>query len=162
MEVFFENPVRKFHLRELSRFTRLSMPTIISATNTLHKEKMILKHKSKAVTTVEANRENIQFIRLKRAFNLEKTYVSTIVDYLTSAYNHPKAIIVFGSYSRGEDTEQSDVDIAVVTSKKAKLSLAPYEKIMKRKISIHEIELDKVSAEFKNNLTNGIVLAGTL
>ena len=77
-------------------------------------------------------------------------------------YGHPEAIILFGSYSRGEDTETSDIDLAVATTKKLSLNLTLYEKKLKRKISIHEITLEKVSEEFLNNLANGLVITGYL
>src|SRR3989338_445112 len=98
LAVFFENPSREFHLRELSRLLKLSMPTIISATDTLSKEKLITKIKEKVVTKVLANRENTSFLRWKRIYNLDIVYKSGIVDYLSDAYNHPKNAILFGSF----------------------------------------------------------------
>lgn len=161
LEVFFRNPCREFHLRELSRVTRLSMPTIILVTDKLSKEGFIIKTKGKVLTTVKANRENINFIRHKRIYNLKEIYNSGVIDYLTETYNYPKCIILFGSYSRGEDIEGSDVDIAIVTSKKRELNFEKYDKILERHINIHEISLTKISAEFKANLWNGIVLEGS-
>lgn len=161
LEILFENPSIEFHLRELSRLLKLSMPTIISATDILSKEKLIMKIKGKVITKVMANRENIDFARYKRLYNLERIYTSGIVDYLLTAYNHPKSIILFGSYSRGEDIGSSDIDIAISTNKKLSLDLVKYEKTLNRSINIHEVNLDKVSEEFKANLANGIVLEGS-
>ena len=163
MAIFFENPSREFHLRELSRLLKFSMPTIISVTNILSREKLIIKVKEKVLTKAMAmaNRENIDFTRHKRLYNLERIYASGIVDFLSNAYNHPKNIILFGSFSRGEDTENSDVDIALATHKKMDLDFAKCEKILGRKVSIHEIDLDKINDEFKANLANGMVLEGS-
>lgn len=161
LEIFFENPSREFHLRELSRLLKLSMPTIISATNILSKEKLIVKIKGKVLTKLIANRENIDFARYKRLYNLEKIYTSSIIDSLSNVYNHPKTIILFGSFSRGDDVEGSDIDIAVITKKKLSLDLSKYERILKRDINVHEVDLDKVSEEFKASLANGIVLEGS-
>lgn len=161
LEIFFDNPSGEFHLRELSRLLKLSMPTIISVTDMLSKEKLIMKIKGKVITKVMANRENIDFARYKRLYNLEKIYASGIADYLSTAYNHPKSILLFGSYSRGEDISSSDIDIAISTNKRLSLDLAKYEKTLNRSINIHEVSLDKVSEEFKANLANGIVLEGS-
>ena len=158
---FMNNPSKEFHLRELSRLLKLSMPTIISATSALSREGWIIRTKSKVVTKVRANIENVNFIRQKRIHNLEKTYNSGIVDYLSRAYKYPKGIILFGSFSRGDDVENSDVDIAVLTEKRKELNLEPYEKLLEKSISIHEISLDKIGKEFKSNLTNGIMLEGS-
>ncbi len=161
LNIFFDNPSREFHLRELSRILKLSMPTIIATTNILSREKLIIKTKGKVITKVQANRENINFVRFKRLYNLENIYKSDIVDFLSSFYNHPKNIVLFGSFSRGDDIEKSDIDIAVFTNKKLNLNMEKYEKILEKHINIHEVDLDKVSKEFKANLANGIVLDGS-
>lgn len=161
LAIFFDYPAREFYLRELSRELKLAMHTIISTTDILAKEGLIIKTKGKALTKVIANRENPGFIKYKRVYNLEKIYDSKIIDYLISSYNNPKMIILFGSYSKGEDTEKSDIDLAIAASKKTRLDLKKYEKELKRGVSIHEIGLVKVSKEFKNNLYNSIVLEGS-
>lgn len=163
LAVFFENPSREFYLRELSRMLKLSMPTIISSTDKLANEKLIIKEKGKVITKVMANREgeSPNFIKYKRLYNLELILDSGIIDYLSKVYNHPKAIILFGSFSRGDDIEKSDVDIAVITKKKAGFDASKYEKFLGRSVSIHEIYLDEVSEEFRLNLANGIILEGS-
>jgi predicted nucleotidyltransferase len=161
LEFFFRNPSKEFHLRELSRLLKLSMPTIISTTNALAKENLIVKSKSSFMTKVQANMENAFFIRKKRLHNLELMYDSGIVDYLMKTYNNPKSMILFGSFSRGDDIESSDIDVAVITNKRINLNLSEYEVFLGRRISIHEIELKKISSEFRSNLMNGIVLEGS-
>lgn len=161
LEIFFDNPSREFHLRELSRLLKLSMATIISTTDRLAKEKLIIKIKGKAITKVMANKEDSYFVRSKRISNLEKIYDSGIVDFISDSYNYPKSIILFGSFSRGDDIEKSDIDIAVITNKKLNLNLENYEKLLKRHINLHEVELDKMGKEFKTNLANGIILEGS-
>ena len=161
LAIFFENPSREFHLRELSRLLKLSMPTIILATDKLAKEKLIIKEKGNVITKVMANRENIDFIRLKRLHNFELIYSSGLINHLSEAYNQPKSIILFGSFSRGEDIEKSDIDIAVMINKKLNLDLSKYENILKKAINLHEIDFKKISKEFKANLLNGIVLEGS-
>jgi len=161
LAIFFDNPTKQFHLRELSRTARLSLPTIILSTEKLTREKLIVKKKGKVVTQVHAQRENTDFIRKKRVYNLQKIYDSGIVEDLESTFNHPRAIILFGSFSRGEDTEDSDIDIAIITSKKRAFNTGKYEQIFKRSVNLHEVDLAKTSHEFKANLYNGIILEGS-
>ena len=137
------------------------MPTIISATDKLAKEKLIIKEKGRVITKVTANRDNTDFAKHKRLYNLELIYNSSLINHLFESYNQPKAIILFGSFSRGEDIEKSDMDIAVITNKKINLDLSKYENILKKTINLHEVNLDKISKEFKANLLNGIVLEGS-
>ena len=161
LQVFLKSPSASFHLRQLSRLLRKSLPTIMSATDALASEKLIIKTKGKVVTTLRANKESDYFIRWKRIHNLELIYESGILDFLIWKYNHPQTIVVFGSFSRGEDIETSDVDIAVNTGKKLKLDLSAYEHSLKRRISMHEIVFSRQGKEFKASLMNGIVMEGS-
>jgi len=127
----------------------------------LAREKFISCKQKGRIGEIKARAEE-PFLQQKRAYNLSQIYLSKLKDLLEREYNHPEAIILFGSYSRGEDTETSDIDLAVATTKKLSLNLTLYEKKLKRKISIHEITLEKVSEEFLNNLANGLVITGYL
>ena len=136
LTVFFENPSKEdFYLRELSRITKLSMPTIVSTTDKLAKEHLIIKFKGMVMTKVIAYRENEKFTRYKLLHNLEKIYESGIIEFLSKEYHHPKAIILFGSFSRGEDIENSDIDIAILIKRKLNLNLSKYERILKKTIN---------------------------
>ncbi len=159
LKEFFVYPTLQIHLRELSRRIDLSLPTILTATKSLLQEKLLIKKENKVLTILQADRANIRFIRKKRVFNLETLYESGIVDYLSKEYNFA-TLILFGSFSKGEDIENSDIDLAIITENEKNLNLEKYEKYLKRKISIHEINIKQVSKEFKISLQNGIVLEG--
>ncbi len=161
LDMFFDNPTKEFHARELSRNTGLSIFSVLEAIKKLSKEGIISVQKKGNMKIVKAS-HSTAFIRAKRIRNLEKAYDSKIVDYLNEAYEKPEAIILFGSYSRGDDIENSDIDIAIVTKDHKELNTDKFEKILSRKISIHEIDLKKVSKEFHNNLINGIILEGAI
>lgn len=159
---FFNFPTSETYLRELSREMKLSMPAIIAAVNKLQKENLVIVQRKKALTTVKANLDCKMFLNLKRVNNLEKLYTSGLADYLSSSFNKPQAIICFGSYSRGEDIEKSDIDIAIIEGTEKEIPFEKFEKLLKRKISIHHIKLSKISEEFKSNLCNGIILEGAI
>ena len=68
---------------------------------------------------------------------------------------------MFGSFAKGEDIEESDLDILILTSRKADISnfLQACEKEFNRKINLHILpSLEKSSYTFKNAVANGIVL----
>jgi len=70
-------------------------------------------------------------------------------------------VILFGSYSRGEDTDSSDIDIAVIERKDKILNLDKFEKILNRKININFYDSwKKIDIHLKNNILNGIVFTG--
>ena len=70
--------------------------------------------------------------------------------------------MLFGSFQRGEDVEDSDIDLFVEACK-MDLDLNSYEKKLNRKIQIHFRKcFGKLPEELKNNIINGIVLYGYL
>ncbi len=148
--------------REIARTLNLSMSVILSAVKKLEKEKLIKVTRLKAFHSIVPNYDNLHFFHLKRVFNLEQLYESGLIEAISKSCGHPQAIILFGSYSRGEDNNLSDIDIAVIQGTEKNLDFSKYEKQLERKISLHFVDLKKASQEFKSNLYNGIVLEGAL
>jgi len=70
--------------------------------------------------------------------------------------------VLFGSYSRGEDDEGSDIDLAVINGKEAAIDLSEYERELDREINVQETRLEEAGENFKTTLANGIVLTGYL
>ena len=84
-----------------------------------------------------------------------------LLDYLYEKCM-PDAIILFGSVSKGEDVEESDIDI-FMQCKETNLKLDVFERALSRKIQIHFADdFNKLSKELRNNIMNGIVLKGYL
>jgi len=158
----FENPTYRFHIRELARKTKLNPNTIINLSRKLSKKGIIKKERIKNLVGIYANVDNKNFLRKKRLFNIQQLYECGLVDFLISYYNNPEAIVVLGSYSRGEDIERSDIDIAVITDKERVHGLEKYERILKRGIHLLVFRYDKISKEFYKNMINGVILHGFL
>ena len=84
---------------------------------------------------MELNRSMDLATDFKRTENLKMIYESELKDYLSNIF--PGALIIlFGSYAYGEDTVDSDIDIAIIGYKEKKIDLAEFEKILKRKIRL--------------------------
>lgn len=63
---------------------------------------------------------------------------------------------------KGEDVEDSDLDLFVETEK-ANIDVSKFEKTLKRKIQLHFKEnFKKYPPELKNSIINGAVLEGYL
>ena len=159
LKIIFENPTTKFHLRELARLTKLMPNTIINISNKLLKEKLIIKEKRKHIVEISANIENEDFIIQKKLFNLQQIYCSGIIKFLKQKYS-PKLISVIGSFSKGEDIENSDIDLVLITTKEKREELTKFEKKLSRKIHLLLTDYKKISKEFYTNLINGVVLYG--
>ena len=162
LQLFFDDPEAYVHIREIARQTRLHPNTVLRDVLLLVKESLLLTRKTKAVLEVRGNRDNPLFTQLKRLSNFRRIMLSGIVEFLNDAYGAPEAILLFGSYSRGEDTKKSDIDLAVVTTREQHLNLSKFESILKRSIHVIEIDLSKVSKNLLTSLANSIVLKGYL
>ncbi|MBI4145687.1 nucleotidyltransferase domain-containing protein [Candidatus Woesearchaeota archaeon] len=162
LDLFFDDPEGSYHVREIARRTGIHPNTTLRDVKTLAKEGLLLVRRTKAVLEARANPQSERFSTLKRLRNLGRLQDSGLVEFLHKEYSAPEAIILFGSYSRGEDTKRSDIDIAIVTKRKIAHSLPRFERALGRRIQLHEIELDRVSKEFLTSLANGIVLRGYL
>ena len=166
LEVFFDNPLPEgngFQLRELSRTVSLAPKSVKIYLETLEKENLIIKreHRIHKYPVYYANRDNEYFKFLKKLNTLRRIKESGFLDYLSDSCM-PEVIVLFGSASKGEDINESDIDI-FLQSKEKKLDLTKYEKILKRKINLFfEENFNKLSKELQLNMINGIILKGYL
>ncbi len=164
LQFFLTYPTKEVHLRGLARQLHISAPWILKLSKVLVKGELISvwKDKEKNLTLFKANRDNSEFTFAKRLNNLYRLKTSSILSYLEEQYGHPEAIVLFGSYAKGEDWEESDIDLAVVTFRHLKLDLSSFEKYLNRKINLLELEKEKIENGFWSTLANGTVLSGYL
>ena len=162
LEFFLKNPTSKQHLREIARQTDFSPAGTLKSLKKLQKEGIITQTKNRAVTIYKANTTSPKWLPLKRIYNLQSLYYCGLIQSLKESYNEPEAIVLFGSYAKGEDTEQSDIDIAIITKENASIGLKTFESRLSRKINIVEVDTALSKNEFLNTLINGIVLEGYL
>jgi len=159
MELFFKFPYSSFHIREIARQTKLSSTGIIKIVKKLKKEKLLVSSRKVNLVEIKPDFEG-RFTFMKRLYNIFSLYDSGLMELLKDFYEMPAAIILFGSYADGTDSEKSDVDVAVISKKNDVPNLEKFEKQLKRNINIHAVNIDSMSKEFKNSLANGIVLEG--
>ena len=161
MDFIFGNPESWVHLRNIAKKLDMSPNTARSAVEALLKDKLLEKRKEGNLIQVRADFESENYKVEKKIGNLRSVYKSGIVDYLDNYYS-PQAIVLFGSFSRGEDTSGSDVDLGIITSEKKRPDLAKFEKKIGRNINLSLFTRKEVSDEFFANIINGIVLKGVL
>jgi predicted nucleotidyltransferase len=159
MELFFKYPYRDFHIRELARLTKLSSTGIIKIIGRLKHEKLLTSKKFKNLEQIRPNFDG-RFFLIKRLYNIYSLYDSGLVETIKSYYEMPNAIILFGSYSSGTDSEKSDIDLVVISNKKEMPDLKKFETKLTRKINLHIIDMKNTPKEFINSLANGIILDG--
>lgn len=153
---------KSFNAHNLAKNLKVSQTGISKALPLLAKENIITVEKDKESKrfSIKLNRDNINVMLIKRAENLKMLYESGLVGFLEE--NFPgTTIILFGSFSRGDDTFNSDIDIAIIGTKEKEVNLANFKKILDREIIINFYDSWKnIHKNLKNNVLNGIVLAG--
>lgn len=146
--------------REIAKMLKVSPTAVANSLKDLKKENLITIEKTKTINFVSLNRDENKTFELKRIENLKNIYISGFSDYLENMLPG-STIMLFGSYSRGEDTENSDIDIAVIGRKDKMLDLENFEKVLNRKINVNFYDSwKKIHVHLKNNILNGIVLHG--
>ena len=157
----FKYPTKGLGIREISRLSSVSHPSVLKIINGLAKEGMVRVEKREKLHLVKGNFENEDFLELKRLYNLLS--LKELTDFLKERFD-PEVIMVFGSYSKGTDFEESDIDI-YMGSKKFKINprdLKKFEEKLARRIDIFTGNLKGFPDELKENIINGVKLWGWL
>lgn len=163
--VFFREPTKEHYLIEVSKKAGLSHTSTKAHLQTLIKLSII-----KETTEKKGNREfpvfradinNKNYKNYKKIYNLLELQNSKLIDFLKDALM-PKCIVLFGSYQRGEDSEDSDIDL-FIECKEEKIDVSKFAKILDRNIQLHfKEDFKKYPKELKNNIINGMLLEGYL
>ncbi|MBS3166112.1 nucleotidyltransferase domain-containing protein [Candidatus Woesearchaeota archaeon] len=160
-EYFFLHPTTKLRVRQIEREVKAPLPSVIRYTKELEKESILKSTPIANIVVYSADRTSNKFILEKRLFNIRQLYSSGLLDYLVTELSN-SLIVVFGSFSRGEDVENSDIDFYIETPAKKKFNLEKYERNLQRKIQIiwskHIYQIE--NKELANNIINGIKLNG--
>lgn len=155
---------KSFNLRRIAQHLSVSLTAVAKALKLLQREELVKVEKdpeSKQLS-ISLNKENPKIFSLKRVENLKLIYECGIIEYLSNNFLGA-ALILFGSYSFGEDTVNSDIDIAIIGSKEKSVNLIKFEKMLERTVMLHFYkDIHNISRNLKNNIINGIVLEGSI
>ncbi len=158
LEVFFKEPTNIHFIREISKKINLAHTSVRKNIQDLLKEGLIKIKKSKPFDGYVAHRDNDRFTFYKKLYNLYSLY--DLVESIKFNLN-PKAIILFGSYSTGNDVELSDIDIFILSNIKKKLDVSKFEDNLGREINFINVNnLNKLNKPLKNKILNGLTLYG--
>ncbi len=162
LKYLFMNSGKKSNQRAIAIALKVSPTAIAKSIKNLDKTNLLEINKDKNSQTFEIglNFKNEKVFFMKRVGNLDITYDSGLAEFLFDEL--PGAtIILFGSYSFGEDTYNSDIDFAIIGAKEKKINLAPFEKILNKKIIVQFYDgFEKIHKNLRENILNGIVLKG--
>lgn len=159
MEYFFINPNAKLRVREIERTLKIPLPSVIRYCRELQKESILTSVKTGKVTFYTGNWGSEKYHLEKKLNNLRRIYESGLIEYLKQELSNP-VIVLFGSFAKGEDTEESDIDLYIETPSKKEIELGKFEKLLKRRIQeFRNKNLSEISnPHLANNIINGITL----
>lgn len=170
VEILFKYPEKEFSLSDLAKEAGVAKPNMGTILKEFEEAGIITIEKLSKIWRIKGNQENWFYKNSKIVYNLNFIYKSGIVEFLADYFNNPKAIILFGSFRRGEDLSTSDIDIAIEYGGGEKedykiiglRELSEFEKQIGRRIQIHIFKKENIENYLFNNISNGIVLFGFL
>lgn len=165
---FYAFPRRTIGLTELSKSIKSSKTATKQAVETLVQEGFLIKEVAGKAWILSTNQKHHYALTKKVPYHLDKIYESGIIEAIHKSIPQARAIILFGSYRWGDDTEESDIDIAVEVLDNRDieiLKLGIVEQLGYRKkvpVNLYIFSRNKIDLNLYANIVNGIVLDGFL
>ena len=131
LEVFFKDPFKEVHLREVVRLSKGSLTNVDNSLRLFVKEDMFKRREVSNMVFYKPNLENEQLIKIFEYLELEKRKdfysknkkIARLLqkysnDIVSLSEKKIQIVILFGSVARGDWTKNSDVDVLAVVSGK--------------------------------------------
>jgi len=166
LSLFLENPHEGYYLRESARLLGMDPMTVRRSLKLLVEDGFLTKFEDKNRTIYKANLENPALRYLKISYNLSFLQEKNVVDFILRRMKSVTSIVLFGSFAKGENDENSDVDILVISMDKNKPT-AELAEILGRDVNLINFTPAQWSNQAKNNrafymdiIADGIPLYG--
>ena len=167
LSLFLENPHTSYYLRESARILNMDPMTVKRSLDLLVEDEFLVKVEEKNRILYRTNIENPALRHLKISYNLSWLREKGMVDFIINRMKSVTSIMLFGSFAKGENDENSDVDILTISLDKDKPT-AELAKLLGRDVNLVNFTPAQWSNQAKNNrafyldvITDGILLYGT-
>lgn len=164
LDVFLESPTKEFNVREVARILKISPATASKKLNSLAQKQILKQRDERMLKLYKADIDSDEYRNLKVFYNINKIKQFGLIQELNKFYLKP-TIVLFGSFSTGYDTEESDLDILVISEKTKQFpKLKEFEKKLNKNFQLFTVKKikDLKNPHLINNILNGIVLQGEL
>jgi predicted nucleotidyltransferase len=152
LKLFYEDLSKQYTVREIARILNESHSSVQHNLKQL-KECGIINLENKWIDSFR----NRYF---KRDYYIRKILFSGLIEHLEKELA-ASAIILFGSFSKGESIKESDIDIFVECARDKKLDLKKYERKLEHKIELFlRPKITLLPKNLLNNVVNGVKLKG--
>src|SRR3989344_16212 len=154
----FRKPTTERTIRQIAKEVNLSPATAAKCVKALEQKNIIKARKIAKSHLITGNIDSDTYKFYKKIANM----ISLEELNIRIKQQNPQAVVLYGSYRRGEDMEKSDVDIAII-GEKFDIDLQKIEEKIGR--NIHLLFFDsfkEIPPQLKKNLYNGVKLQGVL
>lgn len=165
---FFSFPQREIGLNDISTEVGISKTNAKIIINQLVAEGFLNKQEIGKAWRISSNPHHLYNLSRKIGYNLRLVYESGIVQQVREMFPAAKAIVLFGSYRKGDDNEKSDIDIAVEVLDNQEVRIhqlgvfSNFGYRAKVPVNLHIFSRNKIDLNLFANVANGIVLDGFL
>jgi len=164
LKPFFEAPNTEFNVREIARILKITPATASKRLKELKDAGFIKYRKERILDLYKADLDSEIYRSLKTYYTIQQLKDTGLLEALNRFYLKP-AIVLFGSASKGMDTEDSDIDLLIITENMKVLpEQKKYEQKLKRNIQLftHKSIKEIRNEHLVNNMANGITLQGNV
>ncbi|HLC90417.1 MAG TPA: nucleotidyltransferase domain-containing protein [Candidatus Nanoarchaeia archaeon] len=165
LKLFFNQPLKPWHFEEILKTGKISRPQASLWLKKFLQEQLIKKiHPKNKKPYYVADYESPNYQNCKRILALQKLHQSGLLNVLVSL-KEAECIILFGSFSRWDWYEQSDIDLFIY-GKIPPLNFRKFESIVHHEIQIFnagtEKDLQKLGPALLRNIIKGITIKGDI
>ena len=134
LDVFMRYPYNEFYLREMAKKAGISPSVASGIMEWLVKNRFVERKNIGNLSIFRADYGHNTFKHFKIAMNMLKLENSGFVDYISLF--EPFSVVLYGSFARGEDDENSDIDILIISNRNNLYELQKFEKQLENKINV--------------------------
>ncbi|MDP3918324.1 MAG: nucleotidyltransferase domain-containing protein [Nanoarchaeota archaeon] len=165
MKLFFEKPTKKWHFEEIIKDAQIARSKANNWLKKFIQEKLIRKVKKEGKMPYYISNYNLpEYKNRKKIFALEEMHNSGLLNHLDSLQK-VKTVIIFGSFSRSDWYEDSDIDIFIYGNSEG-LKIANYEIKLHKDIQLfickNKKDLRKLGNGVIKNIIKGNIIKGNL
>jgi len=173
LRLMFKHEAKEFTEREIASMIGMSPNTVNLAILDLRKTNILKFKRIGRTNVVSVNKNSVLYPFLKDLYRKEITLIKDIFEQISGSLPRGDTAIIFGSFARGTEEYDSDLDLLVISKKKTKTEDAVYE-LLDSLLGSHSLVISPIimgRAEFekkkkmpyiKNALKEGKVVCGAV
>lgn len=165
LELFYEYPTKQWHFTEVRKNVPIADNKVSRWLKLLVKEGIVKRTKLRGkMPYYTSNFENPEYQNRKRIYALERLHKSGFLNHLSSL-KKPKAVILFGSFTRWDWHKDSDIDLFILGNDD-EFEKGKFEQKLKREIQLftcqNKKEMKKYNKELLLNIVKGDLIKGDM